>query len=951
MSGGLSDAVLKQVEALYGGDSVLGLSDGQLLARFAGRRREGAEAAFAALVARHGPMVFGVCLQLLDDLHDAEDAFQATFLVLARKVGSIRKPERLAPWLHGVARRTALKARSRRGPLLPHEAREAAMGAEPADMSAGPELRLIRREEAEVLHEEIDRLPETYRAAVVICDLEGLTHELAAQRLGWPASTVSMRVKRARERLKPRLTRRGLALPAGLLAAAVAPDVARAAVPAAWVDSAARAALRFSAERAVAAGTPAAALAEGVLRAMFLNKLKVVCMSGLAVAAVTAFGVMIYLRPGTAAGRAGEGTVVVSKVQTRQAPATATAPAEAQGEPIIVRGQVLDPQGRPVAGARLYLYQGLKTDDNPPVQAVPGADGRFQFPASPRDLIDARRPDPWRDVQLVAAAPGFGPNGVKLGKPSANGTWTIRLVKDDMPVEGRVLDPEGRPVEGVSIRPVGISGTDEDDLSRFVNDPARFNHSLYFTKWYPRAMAGLPESVRTWADGRFRLSGIGRERIVQLGISGPTVASESVQVMTRPGGPIRFHWAGYDVTIYGPRADFHTTPPGQVVGTVRDKETGKPIMGVRIRGGPNRATTDRQGRFRLSGLAKGPSRGLSAVPAAGAPYFPTVKAVGDAPGPEPVTADFVLKPGIWVVGRVTDKTTGQPASARVDYLPREDNPNALDVEGMGWRESVRTGDDGRFRVLALPGRGQVIATTQDDRYLLARDREDQVEVVKDEPNPSNSVTCHVYVDLDLKRGESPAQVNLTLVRGRSVDGTVLAPDGRPLTGTMASGIKPEMRWETIAGHEFSVKALSTRRGPRTILFWHEGLKLAGALELRGDEPGPVTARLEPWGTVSGRLVDASGKPCPEGAGAWLDLESRLPDVSRYGTSTGGVAHITQPGRDGRFRIEGLVPGRKYVFSAQGPEGRGPSWNPEGLSVGSGEDRDLGDVRPSPSSSR
>jgi DNA-directed RNA polymerase specialized sigma24 family protein len=109
-----SGAALKQVEALFGGDSVLGMTDRQLLDRFLDHRREAAEVAFAALVGRHGAMVLGVCRQLLDDAHGAEDAFQATFLVLARKARSIRNPERLAPWLYGVARRTGIKARSRR---------------------------------------------------------------------------------------------------------------------------------------------------------------------------------------------------------------------------------------------------------------------------------------------------------------------------------------------------------------------------------------------------------------------------------------------------------------------------------------------------------------------------------------------------------------------------------------------------------------------------------------------------------------------------------------------------------------------------------------------------------------------------------------------------------------------------------------------------------------------
>jgi RNA polymerase sigma factor (sigma-70 family) len=179
------------------------LSDGELLRRFLATRDRSAQAAFAVLMDRHGPMVLRTVRQVLGNAHDADDAFQATFLVLARKAGSVRKAESVAGWLHGVARRVAVRARSAEGRRKVYErrvAKEEAVYEAGADWpGAWPEL-----------HEEISRLPRHHREPIVLCYLEGLTTEAAARRLGCPQGTVMSRLARARERLHIRLTRRGL---------------------------------------------------------------------------------------------------------------------------------------------------------------------------------------------------------------------------------------------------------------------------------------------------------------------------------------------------------------------------------------------------------------------------------------------------------------------------------------------------------------------------------------------------------------------------------------------------------------------------------------------------------------------------------------------------------------------------------------------------------------------
>jgi RNA polymerase sigma factor (sigma-70 family) len=184
-------------------------TDGELLERFAHHQDE---PAFAALVRRHGPMVLGVCRRVLHDEHDADDAFQATFLVLARQAGCIRKAESVASWLYGVAYRIALRSRAQAARRRKVEGQAVAMA------EHDPQAELAWRELRRVLDEELHRLPAKYHAPLILCYLEGKTNTEAARELGWTKGTVSGRLARARDLLRERLSRRGLALDAGVVA-------------------------------------------------------------------------------------------------------------------------------------------------------------------------------------------------------------------------------------------------------------------------------------------------------------------------------------------------------------------------------------------------------------------------------------------------------------------------------------------------------------------------------------------------------------------------------------------------------------------------------------------------------------------------------------------------------------------------------------------------------------
>jgi RNA polymerase sigma factor (sigma-70 family) len=257
------------------------MTDGQLLECFVNCRDE---AAFEALVRRHGTMVLGVCRRVLHHAQDAEDAFQATFLVLVRKANSIHQAELLGNWLYGVAYRTAL------------EARAAAIRRRRREKQVNPMPEPVARDDAEIwrklrplLDRELSRLPDKYRIPVVLCDLEGGTRRDVARQLGIPEGTLSGRLTTARRMLAKRLALHGLTLAGGALAAVLPPGAASACVPAPLVTLTVQAAAAVAAGQGAAGvvSAPVAALVEGVMRAMLVKSLK------MATAVVAALSIVV----------------------------------------------------------------------------------------------------------------------------------------------------------------------------------------------------------------------------------------------------------------------------------------------------------------------------------------------------------------------------------------------------------------------------------------------------------------------------------------------------------------------------------------------------------------------------------------------------------------------------------------------------------------------------------
>jgi RNA polymerase sigma factor (sigma-70 family) len=390
MSRGAMEEVVQHLRSAVLSLDGAALTDGQLLERFVSRRES---EALEGLVRRHAAMVWGVCRRVLGNLHDAEDAFQVTFLVLVRKAATITPRAKVGNWLYGVAHQTALKARATRGK---RRIRERSGMLVPESAAPPPDL---AGDWQPLLDQELSRLPEKYRTAIVLCELEGKTLRTAAQQLDCPPGTLASWLARGRSLLAKRLARHGLAVSAGALATEFARSSTEAA-PISLVHTTVNAVTLVAAGQAAASVTSAdiAALTAGVLKTMLLAKLKVMTAGLLMTAGCLGALGLMYQSQATEP-RAGEQRVA-AQAPPRQMPAAtvlgpkafrdgdvieitdvqATSPKLEQGDSLTVRGRVRL-ASHDVADLALYVTQteGDGKDETDPAQTTQVKRGQSHF--------------------------------------------------------------------------------------------------------------------------------------------------------------------------------------------------------------------------------------------------------------------------------------------------------------------------------------------------------------------------------------------------------------------------------------------------------------------------------------------------------------------------------------------------------------------------------------------
>jgi RNA polymerase sigma factor (sigma-70 family) len=905
MSSAQVGTMLRQIRKLADARHDHEAADHLLLERFANDRDE---AAFAALLRRHGSMVLGVCRSVLHDHHDAEDAFQATFLLLAQKAGSIHRQEAVSAWLYRVAYHLAVRAQARAARRRVVEKRAVTMP------SADPVLDMSLREVRRVLFEELENLPEQYRTPLVLCGLEEKTVEEAAGLLGWTRWAVKGRLQRGRELLRARLRRRGLELSSGLCAVALAVDTASAQVSTTLADATLRAVAQVAGDGSVAGGAVSAqvaALVQGASKTMFCSKAKIATVLLVALSIVaTTLGVAWHRAAADQPPRQTQADRPRNKGDQPLPAAKAKAEGEARVE---VRGRVLGPDGKPVAGAKLYLGESSPGGPAPAEQAKSGPDGRFRFTV-PRSALEKS------PCQVMAVATGHGCDWVAVGPAKAE--LTLRLVKD-VPVRGLILDPDGKAVAAARLRVTGLSAPKGDDLAGYLEAVRKEDYRYAFARDWSGPLPGQPAVLTTGADGRFQLAGVGRERIVRLHVEGPAIATADLEVMTRlaktvEAGGRRVHGASFDYVAVASRP---------IRGVVRDKDTRKPLAGVSVGvaslGGyiyyyePQWMTvTDKEGRYELLGLAKSAIYVLAAKPPKGQLYFQRQAEIRDTAGLAPLTADIDMVQGLTVRGKVTDKATGKPvAHARVQYEPDYRNPHINTKVAGRWspQSEATTGADGSYALTVLPGPGflHVTAPKRDEYAPPVVTPREWKEVLK-LPLPQSMAAIganaawmpfggHRYnamVLLNPGPKDKALVKDVALERTRERKGRVLGPDGKPLTGVTVSGLGPG---GVVKGAEFIVRGLNPRAPAGwPLIFHHKGKNLGFFLkELPAEKADPFTVQLQPCGSVSGRIVDQDGEPVAEAR------------------SSGGVAgrgwialEVTTD-KNGRFHAKGLVPGLGY----------------------------------------
>jgi RNA polymerase sigma factor (sigma-70 family) len=912
--------------------------DAELLERFTDGNEE---AAFAALLRRHGPMVLGVSRRILHRLQDAEDVYQATFLILARKAAAIRKRESVGSFLHGVAHRLAVRARAQG---VRRQARER----QAADMHGkGANVEAAWQEVQATLDAALQELPEKYRAALVLCYLEGKTHAEAAELLGCPLATIRTRVARGRKLLRTRLTGHGLNLSAAALAALLLASAAPAATPAALARAALQAALPFAAGQAAktVCSAAVAGLVEGGLKAMTLGKMKgmlvIVLVAGfLAGAAALAHGVLAAGQPPAA--------------PERQAPAGEKPPKAkvAEAGDIAVSGKVLGPDGKPVAGARLYWARLLHS---PPQseedlawdrKAVTAADGTFRLTVSYTGLPpDARLP-------LVAATDGFGVDWADVPRDGADVERTFRLVKD-VPLRGRLLDTQGKPLAGATVRVGSILPPDDGKLDAFLTGwKENWQDAQHVRKPLYAPLDGVLPVVKADKDGRFELTGAGAERVVLLDVHGTSTPKTTLHVISRAGFdprpinaavldriPAELRIPGQPPLLYGCTFDYVAGPARVVQGTVREADTGKPLGGVSVQdmSGYNSGSltrTDANGHYLLAGLPKGKDYRIYAEPPAGSSLLPRLVVSADDGGLGRLKCDIELARGVVVTGRLIDRATGKGVKGSLRFAPLADNKFFGTKPGYDSYRYERLSQDvdaqGRFRIVVLPGAGVLMAQAFPDGPKIngvlikpytqadfdAADRK-RVQVVENGRNrhyqaagnsqESLDIENAVKV-LDLPEGAPPTSCDLFVERGTTLKVQVQDPDGKPLAGAMVSGMTASYPITfTLEGAEFTAYGLDPKR-PRELLFLHPTRNLAGTLKVRGDEKEPVSVKLVPTGALKGRVRDQEGQPV---AGAEVRFSYEAGAGDELYRQLKPPREPVRTDADGRFHLEDLVPNAKF----------------------------------------
>ncbi|HEX4792666.1 MAG TPA: hypothetical protein VH370_02680 [Humisphaera sp.] len=628
------------------------------------------------------------------------------------------------------------------------------------------------------------------------------------------------------------------------------------------------------------------------------------------------------------------------------APVRAADPAD---DLVHVKGRVLGPDGRPMPGAAVYAVGDAWGFDAPLAEMRAAADGSFEIAFS-KSHFKGEDVSFWRYTAVAAVAPGFAPAWDQWDQTDSSGNLVLQLTAEDVPIEGRIVDLEGRPVKGAMIKLQRIS-TEAKPLNALDITGEELSYLARPSRpQLPGFVVTGNRPIQTDEQGKFTITGIGKDRTAVLQVRGDGLAISELEVVTRKQETDSRSFQNYievRKTVYGASFEFVIEPGRVVEGTVRDAQTKQPLAGVTVQ--PSQWTriaksiTDASGHYRIEGLRRKGVEKISAIPNDEQCYFMRDATLPNTEGSAPTTIDFELHRGTWITGKVTNAVTGEPVEGtRINYLPYVTNlyvdklPEFHGHYAIPGPETRYVSDaKGMYRVVTAPGQAIVSAwcVSQSFRCGTGADK------IKAPINP-NGNHFDTYRPYPSKRNPSAmkdveiadnvqndTRVDFELDPGITIHIKVVDPQSNPLVGVAVYKDHPGFSMDYKKTAMFDAVAF----GPdeqRDIIMWYMPRRLGKVLRLKpADAPnGELTVMLEPLATMTGRLLGNDGFPMAHA----LVLASY--DTPGTGTDA-----------DGRFKLTVLPGGRSYQIT--GSQGRDEfNTDAEHITIKAGETKDLGDVR-------
>jgi beta-lactamase regulating signal transducer with metallopeptidase domain len=662
------------------------------------------------------------------------------------------------------------------------------------------------------------------------------------------------------------------------------------------------------------------------------------------------------------------------------------------------RGQVLGPDGQPFAGARITLdyfsWRDYLKSVPPPLRATTGSDGRFQFTVDKEYFARPPLEEPWRYANVVAMAEGLGLGFSDSEESDYDRELTIRLAPDDAPIAGRLLDLEGRPVSGATVRVTAVHAPPGGDLSPFLAAAKnvrtrlielknqRLNKELRCLPYYepiPAATSG--------PDGKFVIRGVGRERLVDLEIKGSTTRWVRISAFTRPGPPTDLveHYSPKNPWIeryHGSPFELALSPSRPYEGIIRDLDSGLPIAGATLQGAAFadkdflnytaiETKSDGEGRFSLPGMPFGKGNEVVVLAPEDQPYLPAKFRLPEFGASNLARLDLALKRGVWLKGRVRDRTSGKPLEARVRYHAAVSNSHLNESPGFGDLQfgnnqdlgSQYTSEAGTYRIAVLPGPGLLTMHVVNGGHY-ARDEAQAAKPNEAAFRPIAYGLGDAWSTIVVGDKEASHDFSVVPAPTRTVHGLIFDPAGNPVTGARFHGMFDIQYWYPIErNNQFAVTDLRPRE-PRTLsrlisirdrdelgsYFFPEDTRpvaiiqqqgrLAGYTEVGWNTPEPVRVTLRPWAELTARVVDSDGQPRGD-----FGVEPKI--VLRNRTRNHWIDHWTErifTDLAGRVRIEGLIPGLNYRLVFEDENGSQSNQGLELEPLKPGEVRQLGDIK-------